>query len=127
MAAWTGVGVFWFVVTRGIHPRLSLAVIVSTSLITTFAAGAYINHLVLIPRYLDSGRTGRYVVTLFRMVVALTAVTLSINRTSYLLTLGPDPDPYGLYKHYGIDFVLIATHLLAVVAVVWMFKRFARS
>lgn len=127
IAAWIAVGFSWFVITRNYHPRLSLAIIVTTSLITTYAVAAFVNHLVLIPRYLRAGRTASYAFALLGMMVTLTAVTLLINRGSYIAMLGPDPDPNGLYKHYAIDFAGMAAHLMAAAIVVWIFNQLVRA
>ena len=52
-----GVWVFWFATTRAFRPTQTLAVIVTTCLVFAYAA-AFVNHLILIPRY---GRSGRLV------------------------------------------------------------------
>jgi len=33
-------------------------------------------------------------------MLALTAAALAVIRVSYVKTLGPDPDPLGVYKHF---------------------------
>ena len=50
----------------------------------------------------------------------LTAVGLGIIRLSYLMTFGPDADPYGVYKHYAIDLFGMVVHVGAAALVVWL-------
>jgi hypothetical protein len=52
----------------------------------------------------------------------LTAVALAIIRLSYLVTIGPDPDPYGLYKHYAIDLFGMAVHVGLAALIVRLMK-----
>jgi hypothetical protein len=123
LVAWLLVGAFWFIVTRNYHPTRTLAVIVTVSLVTTYAAACYINQLVLIPRYAKKGRYSAYAVALLITMVVLTSLTLAVNRSSYILSLGPDPDPNGLYKHFGIDFFGMVVHVLVAAGVVWVVGR----
>jgi hypothetical protein len=126
LVAWLLVGVFWYIVTRNYHPTRMLAVIVTVSLVTTYAVACYINHLALIPCYAQRGRYGAYAVALLITMVVLTSLTLAVNRSSYILSLGSDPDPNGLYKHFGIDFFGMAAHLLVAAGVVWIVGRVVR-
>jgi hypothetical protein len=126
LVVWVAVGVFWFVVTRSFHPTLRLAIIVTTSLVSAYAMAVYLNHLVLIPRQLRRGRIAGYVATLVGTMILLTAVALTINRTSYIKTLGPDPDPNGLYHHFEIDFAGMTGHVLTAAGIVWMWNRIAQ-
>jgi hypothetical protein len=123
LATWVAVGVFWFVVTRSFHPRLSLAVIVTTSLLVAYASAAYVNFLMLVPRFWATRRYGRYAATLLGTMALFTAAALAIIRTTYFQTLGPDPDPYGLYRHYAIDLFGMSVHMVAAAGVVWAFHR----
>ena len=126
LGVWVVVGVFWFIVTRSFHPTLRLAITVTASLVVAYATAVYLNHLVLIPRLLRRGRIAAYVATLVGTMILLTAVVLTINRTSYITTLGPDPDPNGLSHHFEIDFAGMAVHVLAAAGIVWMWNRFAQ-
>ena len=117
--AWLAVGVFWFIATRNYHPTRELAAIVTASLITAYAAAAYTNQLVLVPRLWRPGRHAAYAAALLGVMVLLTGAALAVICTSYVRTLGPDPDPNGVYKHFGIDFFGMAIHVLAAAGVVW--------
>jgi hypothetical protein len=56
-------------------------------------------------------------------MVVLTALALAVIRTSYFRIWGPDADPNGAYKHFGIDLLGMAVHLLLAAAVVGLFRR----
>jgi hypothetical protein len=123
LVAWVVVGVFWFVVTRGYHPAVELAVIVTVALMLASALAAYVNHLVLLPRYWKAGRRSRYAGALFGTVAILTAAALAVIRVSYFRMHGADADPYGAYKHYVIDFFGVSAHVAAAAGVVWAVRR----
>jgi hypothetical protein len=116
-------GVFWFIVTRGFHPTRALAILVTASLIGAYASAAYINHLVLVPRFVKAGRYRQYATWLLVTMAVLTAVALAVIRISYVRAGFPDPDPNGLYKHYGIDFFGMLVHVALAAAVVWLVSR----
>ena len=111
---------FWFFATRGFHPTRALAVVVTVSLVTAYAVASYVNHLVLIPTYWRTGRYARYVTWLAIMMALLTAAGFAVLRTSYIVAMGPDRDPYGLYKNYAIDLFGMAVHLLIAAGIVWV-------
>jgi hypothetical protein len=123
LLAWAVLGIFWLIVTRGFHPTRALAIVVTASLIGAYASAAYINHLVLIPRYFGTRRYRQYVLWLLAAMASLTAVALTVIRTSYVRAWGPDPDPHGLYKHFAIDFVGMVVHVALAAAVVWLVRN----
>jgi hypothetical protein len=122
LIAWLAVAAFWLVATRNHHPTWLLAVIVTASLIVAYASAAYVNHLVLIPRYAKTRHYGRYVLWLLATMAVFTGVALTIIRASYSALQGPDPDPYGAYIHYGIDFFGMVVHVVGAAAVVRGFE-----
>jgi hypothetical protein len=121
--AWIGVWLFWLVTTRGFHPTFTLAVIVTTSLIGVYAAAAYVNHLILIPRFWRTGRRVRYSAWLVVMMLLLTAAALSVIRMSYAQLWRLDPEHDGVCKHFAIDLFGMAVHLAAAAGIVWAFRR----
>lgn len=126
MAGWLAVGVFWLIVTAGFHPTWGLALVTTAALVFAYAAASYVNHLALVPRYWRAGRYGRYAAALLITMAALTAAALAVVRASYVAALGPDPDPNGVYVHYGIDFLGMTFHLLVAAGVVWVVARLSR-
>ena len=123
LVAWLAVGVFWLIATRSFHPTWMLAVTTTSALVGAYASAAYLNHLGLIPRYLDLERYWTYALMLLATMLGLTGLALSVIRISYLRVVGPDSDPNGLYKHFGIDLFGMAVHLALATAVVWMVQR----
>jgi hypothetical protein len=123
LLAWVGIWAFWFATTRHFHPSGGLAVIVTTSLVVAYAAAAYVNHLVLVPRLWTPGRRWRYAACLFATMAALTGIALALIRASYFRLWGPDADPNGAYEHFAIDLFGMAAHLAAAAAVVWAVRR----
>jgi hypothetical protein len=123
LLAWIGVWVFWLLATRDFHPTLDHALVVTTSLITAYAMAAYIQHLLLIPWFWNTGYRWRYWLSLVGTMMVLTAIALAILRAAYFAWSGPDPDPYGVYKHFLIDLFGMAVHLVAAALVVWGFAR----
>jgi hypothetical protein len=123
--AWIGVWLFWLVTTRGFHPTFTLTVIVTTSLIGVYAAAAYVNHLILIPRFWRTGRLGRYTAWLVVMMVLLTATALSVIRVSYTELWRLDPEQDGVCKHFAIDLFGMAVHLSVAAGIVWALRRVA--
>lgn len=115
--AWVGAWAFWLALTRDHHPTFTLALIVTTALVAAYAAAAYLNHLVLVPRLWGTGRV-RYAVALAAVMVVFTGAALAVIRVSYLNLHGPDADPNGAAKHFAIDLFGMAVHLLAAAGVV---------
>jgi hypothetical protein len=123
LVAWVAVWGFWFLTTRKFHPTEALAFIVTTALVAAYATAAYLNHLILLPRLWQVGRRWRYLATLAAVMVTLTAAALAVIRLCYLELWGPDPDPHGAYKHFAIDLVGMAVHLVVAAGVVTVAKK----
>jgi hypothetical protein len=41
--------------------------------------------------------------------------------------LGPDPDPNGLYIHYGIDFLGMVIHVFGAAGIVLLYNHFTSN
>ena len=123
LLAWGGVWAFWLATTHTFHPTFVLAVIVTTSLVTAYAAAVYVNHLMLLPRLWRAGRRWTYVGWLAATMCLLTAAALVIIRVSYRTMWGPDTDPLGAYKHYLIDLLGMAVHVAAAAGTVVLFRQ----
>ncbi|MFO0809938.1 MAG: hypothetical protein U0746_15055 [Gemmataceae bacterium] len=123
LLAWAAVWAFWFATTQNFHPTRTLAAIVTTVLVAAYAAAAFVNHRVLVPRLWSPGRRWRYAVALAAVMVALTAAALGVIRISYRELWGPDADSHGAYKHFAIDLFGMAVHLLAAAGVVACARR----
>lgn len=127
LLVWIGVWAFWLGLTHRYHPTLTLAVIVTTALVSAYAIAAYVNHIALIPRLWRTGRKRQYAAVLAVVMVALTGCALAIIRFAYFQLAGPDPDPRGAYKHFAIDLFGMAVHLTAAWVVVRAVSRLLHS
>jgi hypothetical protein len=104
-----------------------LALITTGSLVLAYAIVAYVNSFVLVPRYWLARDYARYFARLIAVMALFTALVLAIIRTSYFRSLGPDPDPNGLYKHFAIDFLGMAAHLAGTAVVLNISSRWYPS
>lgn len=95
IAAWSGVWVFWLVVTRNAHPTIAHALVVTTSLVVAYAVASALNQFVFIPRHWTTSRAVYWMWLLGTMLV-LTGVALAIIRAAYFAWSGPDADPFGV-------------------------------
>lgn len=127
LVAWLIVAIVWLFTTRNNHPTMALAIIVTASLMCAYAGATYINHLLLIPSFWKEGYYGQFAVLLLATMALLTGLALVVIRFSYFFFYGPDPDPYGVYVHYGIDFVGMLVHVLCAAGIVWVYSRLGRS
>jgi hypothetical protein len=55
-----------------------------------------------------------------------TAIALAIIRISYFEMFGPDTDPYGVYKHFAIDYFGMMVHVAIAALIVWSTRAYAR-
>lgn len=123
LLGWLVVWTFWLFSTRNSHPTFLLSFIVTSSLVCAYAAAAYGNHLLLIPRLWTRGLHWQYVACLVTMMAIFTAFSLAIIRFSYTMICGPDTDPYGVYKHYAIDLFGMVVHVAGAALIVWFASR----
>lgn len=121
--AWVAVWAFWLLVTRAFHPTLSLALIVTSSLVIGFALATYTNHFYLIPHFWRRGKRLIYILALLGVMAGYTSLALLVIRLSYHFQIGPDPDPYGTIRHFLIDFFGMAVHVAVAFGAFWLFSR----
>ncbi|MFO1064865.1 MAG: hypothetical protein U0892_13450 [Pirellulales bacterium] len=121
--SWFAVWTIWLYLTASFHPTFSLALIVTTSLIAAYAAAVACNHWLLLPRLSANGNAIQYALSLAITMAGLTATALTVIRISYLLHVGPDADPYGVYKHYLIDLFGMAVHVAVAAIIIWLISR----
>jgi hypothetical protein len=118
--AWIAVWAFWLSTTRSLHANWTLATIATTAMIVCFAAAAYVNQLLLLPRLWRNGRRVLYCINLLLVMLALTGVALAVIRLFYTVIFGPFPvKPW--YVDYAIDFAGMNAHVGAAAIVVWLF------
>lgn len=122
IAAWIAIWVFWLATTRSFHANWTLATIATTAMIVCFAAAAYVNQLLLVPRLWRRRRFATYFASLLLVMFGLTAVALAVIRVFYTVVFGPFPvKPW--HVDYGIDFFGMVVHVAAAAFVVWLFGK----
>ncbi|WP_165220653.1 hypothetical protein [Aquisphaera insulae] len=125
--AWAAVLGFWVIVSRDNHPTLGLNVLASLLLVITFAAAVHINHRALIPRYWV---TRRYVAYGGMLLLAMGLLALACTAAIHVLydaLRGPDPARFGFLANLGMEFALVAFHVLAARVVRWLWGGLAGS
>ena len=111
---WVLVWTLWLITTRHRHPTFDLALVTTTALVVAYAVAVYLNHLLLIPKYLRQHRLGQYIIALATVMGILTAFALAVIRIAYQMVVGPEPDLLKtLAIHFGIDLLGMAVHLIA--------------
>lgn len=127
VAVWSGVFVFWLIVTRGHHPTLTIAASSTAVLVSSFALAVYANHLLLLPTYAQQRFWLRYAVFLLATIVILDLIAVLLIQFIYDQLWGADPLRYGFWFNMASDGFGIAVHLVAAMLVVRVARFIRRS
>ena len=111
----------WLWLTRNFHASTRLAVIATSSLVTAYATAAYLNHLLLIPRYWRTGQRVKYALALLASMLTLTAIALAVLRTFYIRAVG-EAAVNRLEVDFALDFVGMLVHVAAAALVVRLLR-----
>lgn len=122
LLGWIGVGGFWLIATRGYHPSWPLAGVATASLVVAYAGASYVNHLILIPRYLRNGRPGIYAAALAGVMVVFTCVAIAVLRLFYVHALGLGA-VNSLGVDFGLDFFGMAVHVAGAALIVCLSRQ----
>jgi hypothetical protein len=125
VAAWSGVFVFWLLVTRQHHPTLTIAVSVTAVLVTSFVLAVYANSLFLLPGFARQRLWLRYVISLLATIAVIDLVAVLLIQLIYDRLWGADPLRYGFWFNMASDGFGIAVHVAAAMLVMWV-ARFLR-
>lgn len=120
VAVWSGVFLFWLLVTRGHHPSLTIALSATAVLVSSFALAVYANLLFLLPRLARRRLWLQYFISLLAIVAALDLTAVMLIQFIYDRLWGPDPLRYGFWFNIASDGLGIAVHLAAATAVMWV-------
>ena len=126
VAVWSGVFLFWLVVTRQHHPTLTIAVSATAVLVSSFALAVYTHSLFLVPRFAQRRLWLRYVSSLLATVAVLDLGAVLLVQFIYDRLWGADPLRYGFWFNMASDGFGIAVHLVAAM-VVMRVARFLRG
>ena len=80
----------------------------------TFAAAVYANHLWLIPRLWSRRRFDGYAAALLLVMGLLALACTAAIHVVYDVLWGPDPARFGFLVNSGMEFALVAFHVLVV-------------
>ena len=120
---WAALWGFWVFVSRHNHPNLRLNAIASGLLVATFAAVVYANHLWLVPR-LWKGRCHAAYAAALLLVMGLLAIACTVAiHVVHDVPWEPDPARFGFLTNLGMEFALVAIHVLVIALGVWVFGR----
>lgn len=127
VAVWSGVFVFWLVVTRQHHPTLTIAASATAVLVSSFALAVYVNSLFLLPRFARQRLWLRYFVSLLATVAVLDVVAVLLIQFIYDRLWGADPLRYGFWFNMASDGFGIAVHLAAAMVVMRVIRFLRKS
>jgi hypothetical protein len=125
VAVWSGVFVFWLLVTRQHHPNLTIAASATAVLVSSFALAVYANSLFLLPMFAQRRLWLRYVISLLATIAVLDLGAVLLIQFIYDRLWGADPLRYGFWFNMASDGCGIAVHLVAAMVIMW-FARFLR-
>jgi hypothetical protein len=121
--AWAALWGFWVVALRHNHPSLQLKAIASGSLVAAFAAAVYANRHWLIPGLWRERRYAVDAAALLLVVALLALACTAAIHVMYDILWGPDPARFGFRANLGMEFGLVAIHVLLIAAVIRLFER----
>jgi len=126
VALWSGVFLFWLLVTRLHHPTLTIAVSATAVLVTSFVLAVYANSLFLLPRFARRRFRLRYIISLLATVAVLDLVAVLLIQLIYDGLWGADPLRYGFWFNMASDGFGIAAHVVGAMVLTWV-ARFLRG
>ena len=116
--AWIVIGLVWLALTHDFHPNLTVAAIVTATLVSAYALAAFANHLWLIPKYWRARRYLAYAGVLGATMALLTALALAVICVPYTRIEGRIPDLERLAYNYAIDLFGMVVHVVGAALVV---------
>ncbi len=126
-AVWSGVFLFWLVVTRQHHPTMTIAVSVTAILVSSFLLGVYTISLFLMPRFAHQRLWLRYVISLLAVIAVLDLLAVLLIQLIYDWLRGADPLRYGFWFNLASDGFGIAVHVVAAMIAMWIGRFLRRS
>jgi hypothetical protein len=127
VAVWSGVFLFWLIVTRQHHPTLTIAVSATAVLVTSFVLAVYANSLFLVPGFAQRRLWLRYVISLLATVAVLDLIAVLLIQFIYDRLWGADPLRYGFWFNMASDGFGIVVHVVAAMLVMWVARLLRRS
>lgn len=127
VAVWSGVFVFWLLVTRQHHPTLTIAASATAVLVSSFALAVYTNSLLLLPRFAQRRFWLRYGISLLATIAVIDLAAVLLVQFIYDRLWGADPLRYGFWFNMASDGFGIAVHVVVAMVVMWVAGYLRRS
>ena len=127
LAIWSGIFVFWLLLTRQHHPTWVVAASATAVLVSAFALAVYINSLYLLPKFAKRRLWLQYLLSLLALILVLDLFAVMLIQFIYDWLWGADEKRYSFWFNMMSDGAGIIVHVLAAMALMWVVKCFRRS
>jgi hypothetical protein len=127
LALWSGVFVFWLLVTRQHHPTWMAAWLATAVLVLTFALAVYVNSLWLLPEFAGRKLWLRYLFSLVALIAVLDLIAVLSIQLIYDWLGVPREGRYGFWFNMASDGAGILVHVVAAAGLMWLVKYLRRG
>ena len=127
LVVWFGVFTFWLLVTRQHHPTWMVAALATAVLVSAFALAAYLNSLLLWPKFAKRRRWLPYLLALLTTVAVIDLVAVLSIQLIYDWLWGTDAGRYSFWFNLTSDGAGIIVHVVAAMGVMWIVKYLRKS
>ena len=127
LALWSGVFLFWLLVTRQHHPTWIVAAAATAVLVSAFALAVYVNSLILWAKFAKRRRWLRYLLALLALVAAIDLVTVLLIQLVYDWLGVTRAGRYGFWFNMASDGAGIIVHVVAAMGVMWIARYVRRG
>jgi hypothetical protein len=110
---WVALWILLATATRVFHPTILIAASATACLELASLSAVYLNHSVLVPKFLATRRLFRYAAALLLSLSILTMAAVFAIQLLYDIFWRPDARRFGLWVNIESDFAWIALHVLA--------------
>jgi hypothetical protein len=114
LSVWLCVFFLWLFATRQFHPRLSIAISATATLVSASALAIYLDRLLLLPKFARRRLWWQYAASLAAVVIALDLIAVALIQLIYDWLWRPDPLRFGFWFNLASDGFIIALHLIVV-------------
>jgi uncharacterized membrane protein len=127
LALWSGVFVFWLLMTRQHHPTWMVALLATAVLVSTFALAVYVNSLWLLPEFAGRGLWLRYLLSLVALIAVLDLIAVLSIQLIYDWLGVPREGRYGFWFNMASDGAGILVHVVAAMGLMWLARHLRKG
>jgi hypothetical protein len=120
LALWSGVFLFWLLVTRQHHPTWIVAALATAVLVSACALAVYVNNLLLLPEFARRRLWLRYLLSLLAVVTVLDLGAVLLIQLIYDWLWGTRAGRYSFWFNMASDGAGIIMHVVAAMGVMWI-------